>query len=226
MQIGIDPQGGTNFYASSVAFSKGTSVYDSWKEFVVEATASGSQVTVFIMYHPDYPVERNRVVWDAASLIVGGGGGSVTTVTPQPTSEPAATQAAISSSGTTTGQSAVTYTVKSGDTLSRIARANGTTTSTIINLNGPTYPSLYTNPNLIYVGWVLKLSSGAAGGTSSGSTPTSSRTYVVKAGDYVTKIARENGTTSSQIISLNSATYPTLTSNPNLIHVGWVLKLP
>lgn len=47
---------------------------------------------------------------------------------------------------------ATTYTVKKGDTLSKIAAANGTTVSELAKLNN------ITNVNLIYVGQVLKLS--------------------------------------------------------------------
>ena len=44
-----------------------------------------------------------------------------------------------------------TYKVKSGDTLSQIAQANGTTVSELASLNG------ISNPNLIYAGQTLKL---------------------------------------------------------------------
>lgn len=47
---------------------------------------------------------------------------------------------------------ATTYTVKKGDTLSKIAKANGTTVDALAKLNN------ITNVNLIYVGQVLKLS--------------------------------------------------------------------
>jgi LysM repeat protein len=113
-----------------------------------------------------------------------------------------------------------TYTVQSGDTLSIISRKTGTSVSDLINLNGATYPSLFSNPNLIYVGWVLKLSPGATVPGGSGGA-----TYTVKAGDYLAKIARETGTSYADLINLNGATYPTLYTNPNVIHVGWVLKL-
>lgn len=63
--------------------------------------------------------------------------------------------------------------------------------------------------------------------TTTGTTATASgRTYVVKAGDWLYKIAREQGVSAQDLISLNSATYPTLLTNPQLIYVGWVLKLP
>ena len=44
-----------------------------------------------------------------------------------------------------------TYTIKSGDTLSKIAKANGTTVSELASLNG------ISNPNKIYAGQTLKL---------------------------------------------------------------------
>jgi LysM repeat protein len=236
MQIAIDPAGGTDFYASRVVFTPGTSAYDAYQKFEVEATAQGTQVTVFIMYHPAYPVERNRVIWDDASLTVVSGGsssaptstptssGNSTTTTSGTTSQPATT---TTTTGTTSA--AATYTVQAGDFLARIAQRNGTTVSALINLNGPTYPSLYSNPNLIYTGWVLKVSSGVTTTTTTGTTTTpttSGGTYTVQAGDFLARIAQRNGTTVSQLISLNSATYPTLRSNPNLIYTGWVLKLP
>ena len=53
------------------------------------------------------------------------------------------------------------YTVKSGDTLSEIAAANGTTVDELVKLNG------IANPNLIYAGQEIKLSADSGGGTSS-----------------------------------------------------------
>ena len=44
-----------------------------------------------------------------------------------------------------------TYTIKPGDTLSKIAQANGTTVSELASLNG------ISNPNLIYAGNTIKL---------------------------------------------------------------------
>jgi LysM repeat protein len=50
-----------------------------------------------------------------------------------------------------------TYTVQAGDHLAAIARDNGTTMQRLIDLNVDTYPSLGTNPDILYVGWVLDL---------------------------------------------------------------------
>ena len=55
-----------------------------------------------------------------------------------------------------TTQAAGTYTVKSGDTLSRIAAAHGTTVAKLVEING------IKNPNLIHVGQVIDLTAAAA----------------------------------------------------------------
>lgn len=129
----------------------------------------------------------------------------------------------VASAGASPQQQGSTYTVKGGDTLYKISRATGTSVSDLINLNGPTYPSLYTNPSLIYVGWVFKLSAGAT--TTGGSGTASGGTYTVQAGDYLSSIARKTGTSVSDLITLNGPTYPSLYTNPGLIYVGWVFKL-
>ncbi len=50
-----------------------------------------------------------------------------------------------------------TYTVKSGDTLQRIALDNNTTVSAIVQLNKDRYPSLVTSPRSLRPGWELQL---------------------------------------------------------------------
>ncbi|MFT9273891.1 MAG: LysM domain-containing protein, partial [Liquorilactobacillus nagelii] len=79
------------------------------------------------------------------------------------------------------------------------------------------------NPNVIYVGQVLKLSanstSTSSNKTSSSSTTAASGTYTVKSGDSLSGIASSHGTTVSSLASLNNI------SNTNLIYVGQVLKL-
>ena len=102
----------------------------------------------------------------------------------------------------------VYYTVQTGDTLSEIAQRYGTTVSAIASLNG------ISNPNLIYVGQVLRIPS-SSGGSSSGTI-----SYTVKSGDTLSEIAQRYGTTVSAIASLNGI------SNPNLIYVGQVLQIP
>lgn len=54
-----------------------------------------------------------------------------------------------------------TYTVKSGDSLSAIARQHGTSLQALIDANSARYPTLATNPGAIQVGWQLALPNGA-----------------------------------------------------------------
>lgn len=130
------------------------------------------------------------------------------------TSTAANTASATSTSSTT---SATTYTVKSGDTLSSIASSHNTTTAALTSLNS------LANPNLIYVGQVLKLANTTTASTSStssaASTSSSATTYTVKSGDTLSSIASSYNTTTSTLTSLNNL------SNPNLIYVGQVLKV-
>ena len=99
-----------------------------------------------------------------------------------------------------TTQAAGTYTVKSGDTLSRIAAKYGTTVAKLVEING------IKNPNLIRVGQVLRLPGGAA-------------KYTVVAGDTLSRIAAKYGTTVAKLAADNGI------KNPNLIHVGQVITI-
>jgi LysM repeat protein len=108
--------------------------------------------------------------------------------------------------------------VVGGDSLTKIAAANGTTVSALVSLNSSTYPSLTSNPNVIYPGWVLVLPDGQGGGFTGD-------TYTVKPGDYLTRIAGITGVPVSTLIDLNAGTYPSLRTNPNIIYTGWVFKL-
>lgn len=96
------------------------------------------------------------------------------------------------------------YTVRSGDTLSSIASKFGTSYQALASLNG------ISNPNLIYVGQVLRVN---------GSASTGSVYYTVRSGDNLSAIASRYGTSYQSIASLNSL------SNPNLIYAGQTLKI-
>ncbi|MBI5960140.1 MAG: LysM peptidoglycan-binding domain-containing protein [Chloroflexi bacterium] len=112
----------------------------------------------------------------------------------------------------------------------RIALRYGTSWPVLASYNG------ITNPNLIYVGQVLKI---PPAGTVVQPTPVPGATavpqptpvpgatavpqggtYTVVAGDSLYRIALKFGTTTSAIAALNGIT------NPNLIYVGQVLKIP
>lgn len=97
-----------------------------------------------------------------------------------------------------------TYTVRSGDTLSSIASKFGTSYQSLASLNG------IANPNLIYVGQVLRVNGSASAG---------SVYYTVRVGDNLSAIASRYGTSYQSIAALNGLV------NPNLIYAGQTLKI-
>ena len=103
------------------------------------------------------------------------------------------------------------YTVQAGDTLSSIAAKFGTTVANLVAINN------ISNPNLIYVGEVLRIYRNT---TITSRSTSFSRTYVVQSGDTLSSIAARFGTTVANLVAINNI------SNPNLIYVGEVLKLP
>lgn len=97
----------------------------------------------------------------------------------------------------------ITYTVKKGDTLSKIAEKYNTTINKIAELNS------IVNVNLIYPGQVLKIPGSGQ----------SVRYYTVKAGDTLTKIATRYNTTVDKIAKANGI------KDKNKIYIGQVLKV-
>jgi len=106
---------------------------------------------------------------------------------------------------TTPSSSTVTYTVKPGDTLYKIAATYGTTVSAIVAANN------IPNPNLIYPGQVFVIPA---------ATPTATIRYTVVPGDTLYRIALKYSTTVSAIVLANNI------ANPNLIYPGQVLIIP
>jgi LysM repeat protein len=128
---------------------------------------------------------------------------------PAPTT-PAPAAPAPSASGTTS------YTVVARDTLSGIASRFGTTTRTLMSLNG------LTDANRIRIGQVLTIAAGAAAApapAAPASTAGSATSYTVAAGDTLSGIASRFGTTSRNLMALNGIT------NANFLRIGQVLRL-
>lgn len=100
-----------------------------------------------------------------------------------------------------------TYTVVAGDTLSGIASRYGTTYQELARINN------IANPNLIYVGQVIKIPTSGTNSTSN------VITYTVKKGDTLSGIASRYGTTYQKIAQDNGI------ANPNLIYAGQTLKI-
>lgn len=106
-----------------------------------------------------------------------------------------------------------THTVVAGDTVSQLAQNNGVTTDSIVQTNH------LSNPDLIHVGDQLTIKSDNA----QKATPTQTSTavngqYTVKAGDTLSKIAQDNGTTVANLMGLNHL-------SSDLIYVGQVLQV-
>ncbi|HSM55760.1 MAG TPA: LysM domain-containing protein [Candidatus Sulfomarinibacteraceae bacterium] len=70
MRIGIDPTGSTNPYNPAIVWSDYQQPYDAYQQFVVEAQAQGSRVTVFTISSPDEARKHNDIYWDDAVLEV------------------------------------------------------------------------------------------------------------------------------------------------------------
>ena len=106
----------------------------------------------------------------------------------------------------------IEYTVQKGDTLSKIAKEYNTTVEAICELN----PEI-TNPNLIYVGQVIKIP--VCEYTSTSAKPMEKVYHIVKSGENLTVIAKQYGTTVAKLKLLN------IFKNPNLIYVGQKIRI-
>lgn len=107
--------------------------------------------------------------------------------------------------------SATTWTVHSGDTLSRIASAWGVTVASVAVANG------IPNPDMIQVGQVIH----RPGSDGAGPSPTPGGSgYTVVSGDTLSGIAAAHGTTVAELVALNNIV------NPDRINVGQWLTLP
>ncbi len=100
-----------------------------------------------------------------------------------------------------------TYTVKSGDSLWKIANQFGLTVAELKSLNG-------LNSDNLSIGQVLKVSN-----SNGSSNNNSNNTYTVKAGDSLWNIANKYGVTVNELKSLNNLTNDSLS-------IGQVLKIP
>ena len=100
----------------------------------------------------------------------------------------------------------IEYKVKKGDNLSKIALLYHIPLGDLANYNH------ITNPNKIYINQIIKIPQ-----TKNNSNP--SNYYIIKKGDTLSKIAKENNTTVENLIKINQI------QNPNLIYAGQSLKI-
>ena len=112
------------------------------------------------------------------------------------------------STATTAPSGPKQYTVKPGDWLYKIARENGVSYRDIIAAN------LGIDPNFLKPGQVITIPAAGVGGGEGG------KTYIVKPGDNLFRIALNNGTTYQKLAELNAI------PSPYTVYPGQVIKLP
>ena len=104
--------------------------------------------------------------------------------------------------------------VAAGDSLSEIAKANGPTLEKLARING------ICDVNSIYVGQVIMLSDPEKEvDVETDTTEELTVTVIVESGDSLSKIAKREGVTADEIMSINDIT------DPNLLFVGQELTI-
>ena len=101
----------------------------------------------------------------------------------------------------------ITYTVRYGDSLWKIANRYGVSVNSLVSLNN------IQNPNLIYPGQQIRVK------VSSNNNQANTLYYRVRRGDSLWRIARRYRTTVSNLVRLNNI------KNPNLIYIGQILRI-
>ncbi len=105
----------------------------------------------------------------------------------------------------------VTYTVKSGDTMAKIAAAHGVALGALVRSN----PHIE-NPSLIFPGQRLTIPGGRVDDDAE-----FTEVYRVRSGDTMKTIARMKGVSLAALIAAN----PQI-ADPDVIRVGWLVRVP
>ncbi len=109
-----------------------------------------------------------------------------------PSAAPAAAAPAPAAAPAATG-----YTVRTGDTVSAIARAHGTTVQAVVAANGLDARAF------IRAGQTLTVPGAGTGGATPAAPAAATGTYTVRTGDTVSGIARAHGTTVAAVVAAN-----------------------
>lgn len=114
------------------------------------------------------------------------------------------------------------YTVKSGDTLSGIARRYNTTVAKLKSLNNLKSDTIYVGQKLAVNGAVKEEIKPSTGGNGSNTGSNTSSSYTVKSGDTLSGIARTYSTTVAKLESLNKLSSDTIYVGQKLAVSGQV----
>ncbi len=159
VQVGIDPNGGTDGESDRIIWSLPLEFYDQYQQIRVSAQNVGSRVTVFVRTSFDLPQKNNNIYVDQAALVVTAAPATSTpTVPPAPSATPTVAsplpglptptqevQGTEQPPSLATPTPALTdpdfpyfvrYTVVAGDTVSDLAIRYGSSIAAIIGANG------------------------------------------------------------------------------------------
>ncbi|TYS70927.1 LysM peptidoglycan-binding domain-containing protein [Sutcliffiella horikoshii] len=185
-------------YASDYVVKSGDSL---WK------IANNNQVSVSNI--KSWNNLNSDLIFPGQKLVLKAGGSAVQTA-PAPTpSQP----------------TSITYTIKSGDSLSMIAKNHQTNIANLLKLN----PSI-TDVNKIYVGQKINVAAPSSQTPGQPVTPTPSpsqpeqpktNTYTIKSGDNLSSVASRHGVTLNALLSAN----PSI-KDANRISIGQVINIP
>ena len=141
-RVGIDPNGGTSPFESDIVWSAwAVNVLDiNFRQLTVNATATGTQVTLWLYATQNVPSDPNGVYWDTASVTIGGAGGAVEDLddegNPVPTAVPPPAVAPFVTAQGARDDGSIVHIVVTGDTLAAISVAYGVSMDEILELNG------------------------------------------------------------------------------------------
>lgn len=179
------------------------------------AIAKRNGVSVNELYSAN-GLDKNSVLKIGQQLQIPSEGGTATVST--------VTADAYQPTNLTTGSQ--TYTVRSGDSLSKIARNYGTTVRAIKAANGKTSDVIRIGEELVIpvagssTGTTVAPSTSSAPAPAPAPAPVSgARTHTVKAGEYPGKIAKKYGMTAQELLALNGI------SDPTKLQIGQVLNV-
>jgi len=195
IRVGIEPNGNGDPFSGSVVWSNEIAPHNGWGGVAVEATAgAGGVVSVFVSI--DYRGSSRQFMgafFDEGQLVV---------VSPAGTTQPGATAPAP-----VAGTPGI-YVVQSGDSLGKIARKFNVTVQELLQLNP------LKDPNTLQIGQQLKVP-----GAVTAPTPSAGITsYVVVAGDNLSRLARRFNTTVARIQQLNNL-------KTDVIYIGQTLLI-
>jgi LysM repeat protein len=180
-RIGIDPAGGTDPNNPAIVWSGWTAPHDAWKQQSVEATATGTTVTLFLYSTQTNFSDLNKTYWDAA-ILAGAGAGSAA---PSQNSTPGATSVPPTATPPPSvpfvvpqgaqADGSIVHIVSAGDTMDSIAVAYGVTRTQIMELNS------ISDARIISIGQRLIISQPTSANNDTPEEPEASETEAVDA---------------------------------------------